>query len=160
MATECFKIDWTGYYSFNKAKSRPEARKLGLYAIYKPTFDERILLYVGKATDIGTRLNQHKQALQRLYSPEELNEVQIAIGVLTSLDGKSVNQGQLKDVESLFINKYKPERNAPSTKRGYTGRSALVVSTGKTGRFNKLTTHDKALLILIKDSIISDYDLY
>jgi hypothetical protein len=160
MATECFKIEWTGYYSFNKATSRPEANKLGLYAIYKPTFDEKNLLYVGKATKIGTRLNQHRQALQRLSSPEEVNELQIAIGVLTLLDGKSANQGQLKDIESLFINRYKPERNAPSTKKGYTGRSALVVSTGKTGRFNKLTTHDKTLSILIKDSIISDYDLY
>jgi hypothetical protein len=159
MATACYRIEWTGYYSLDKAKNQPEARKLGLYAVYKPTFSgERILLYVGKATEIGTRLNQHRQELQKFSSPEELNELQIAIGVLTSLDGKPATQVQLTDIESLFRNVYHPKGNAKSTMMGYTGRSALVVSTGKIEQFKKLTVHDKNLLKLIKDSIATNYD--
>jgi hypothetical protein len=158
MATECFKIEWTGYYSLDNAQNRPEARKLGLYAIFKPDFDERILLYIGKAAEIGARLTQHKQEWRQLYSPEELDEVEIAIGVLTSLDGDPVDREQLKDIESLFINKYKPKRNAPSTKSAYRGRSALVVNTGKRGEFSKITTHDKRLIALLEDSLTNDDD--
>lgn len=158
MATECFKIEWTGYYSLGNAQNRPEARKLGLYAIFKTDFDDRDLLYIGKAAEIGVRLTQHKQEWRQLYSPEELDEVEIAIGVLTSLDGDPVNREQLKDIESLFINKYKPKRNAPSTKTGYRGRSALVVSTGKKGQFGNITTHDKRLITLLEDNLTTDDD--
>jgi len=160
MATECFKIEWTGYYTVDEAHSQPEARKLGLYAVYKADFGEKTLLYIGKATGIGTRLNHYRQTLQKFFPPEELKELQIYIGVLTSLDGESVDQKQLKNIESLFINVYKPERNGESTKKGYKGRSALVVSIGEIGKFKMLTAHDKKLRRLIKDAIVSDYDLW
>jgi hypothetical protein len=149
MATECYKIEWTGFYSLSEANSRPEAKKLGLYVVFRRTSSgSRIPLYIGKATEIGTRLNKHRQEWQQILSPSVLNKLQIAIGVLTSLDGKPVTQKQLSDIEKLVLYEEHPERNAPSTKKAYTGRSLIVVNTGKMGRF--ITTHDKRLLKLIK----------
>lgn len=151
MATECFKIEWTGYYSLDKAKNQPEAKKLGLYAVYRVTsYGERILWYLGKATEIRARLNQHIQSWQKAFPPRELDRLQITIGALTSLDGKSATQVQLKHIESMFLNEYHPKGNAKSTMKGYKGRSILVVSNGKIGQFSKLTTHDKHLLKLLR----------
>jgi len=149
VATECYKIEWTGFYSLNEANSRPEARKAGLYIVFRFTPSGGTEpMYIGKATEIGTRLNKHRQEWQQVLSPSALNKLKIAIGVLTSLDGKPATQKQLSDIEKLVLYVERPERNAPSTKRAYTGRSAIVVNTGKMGRF--ITTHDKRLLKLIK----------
>jgi hypothetical protein len=158
MPTECYKIEWTGFYTLDKAHSQPEARKLGLYAVYKPVlFDEPILWYIGKATEIGAQLNKHRQEWQKILSPEQLNELEITIGVLTSLDGMPATERQLGDVESLFLNEYHPKGNDPSTMKGYKGRSALVVSTGKRVKVRKLTAHDKNLVKLIKNSTVTDW---
>jgi hypothetical protein len=151
MATECYKIEWTGRYSLSEANSRPEARKLGLYIVYASS-SSTIPLYIGKATEIGTRLKRHREGWQRVLSPSELNTLRIAIGVLTSLDGKPATPKQLSDVEKLYLCKYRPKRNAPSTMQRYSGRSMIVVSTGKKGRF--VVASDKQLVKLIKASTV------
>jgi hypothetical protein len=149
VATQCFKIEWSGFYSLNEVKSQPEAKKLGLYVVYRTTpSGKRNLWYIGKATEIETRINQHKQQWQQGFTPRELNRLQVLIGVLTSLDGKPATQGQLRDIESLFINEYHPQGNAPSTMKGYRGRSVIIANIGKMGRF--AVTHDKNLLKLLK----------
>lgn len=147
MATECYKIEWTGYYSLRDVDSRPEARKLGLYVVYASK-SSTIPLYIGKATEIRTRLNKHRQEWQQALTPGALNRLQVAIGVLTSLDGKPATQKQLSDIEKLYLCECRPKRNAPSTMKAYTGRPIIVINTGKMGRF--IVTHDKRLLKLIK----------
>jgi len=150
---DCFKIDWSGFYPLNEAKSRPEARNLGLYAVYKPEANRKILWYVGKATEIGTRLNKHRQEWQQALTPKELDRLLVAIGVLSYLEGSHISPKQLNDIESLFRHEYNPKRNDKSTMKGYQGDSILVVSTGKIGQFDKLTVHDKPLLKLIRDNL-------
>lgn len=147
MATQCYRIDWTGFYSLDEAESRPEARKLGLYGVYRFT-PRRMPVYIGKATEIGTRLNKHRQEWRQLLGPSVLNKYRVAIGVVTSLDGKPATQKQLRDIEKLVLCEARPERNAPSTKKGYAGPSIILVNTGKMGRW--IDTHDKQLLKLIK----------
>jgi len=105
-------------------------------------------LYIGKATEIRTRLEKHRQEWQQVLSPSVLNRLRIAIGVVTSLDGKPATQKQLSDIEKLVLCEERPERNARSTMKGYAGPSIIVVNTGKMGRW--ITTHDKQLLKLIK----------
>ena len=152
---DCFRIDWTGYYSLNDAIGRQEAKKLGVYAVYKPTTKKKSLWYFGKATNIGKRLDDHRKEWQQILSPTQMSKLQVAIGVIKLLEGEKVSQPQLKDTESLFINEYNPERNDPSTKKGYKGKSILIINTGKIGLFSKITIHDKSLLKQIKDNLIT-----
>lgn len=149
MGTQCYKIEWTGRYSLSQANSRPEARKLGLYMVFASS-TSTIPLYIGKSTELGKRLNKHRQNWQQVLSPSALNALRIAIGVLTSLDGTPATPKQLSDVEKLYLCEYRPKRNAPSTMQRYTGRSIIVVSTGKKGRF--ILASDKQLVKLIKSA--------
>jgi hypothetical protein len=150
---DCFKIEWFGFYSLNVAKNRPEARKLGLYAVYKPASGKRVLWYIGKAKEIGSRLNQHIQEWQQVLAPKQMEKLSVTIGVIDPLEGSRISPTQLNDIESLFRHEYKPKRNDKSTMKGYGGRSIFVISTGKTGGFNKITAHNKPLLKLIKDNL-------
>jgi len=150
---DCFKIDWSGFYSLNEAKNRPEANNLGLYAVYKPKSNRKFLWYIGKAKEIGARLNKHRQEWQQVLTPREMDRLQITIGVISPLEGSSISPKQLNDIESLFRHEYNPERNDKSTMKGYRGSSVLIVSTGKTVQFDKLTVHNKPLLTLIKDNL-------
>jgi predicted GIY-YIG superfamily endonuclease len=152
---DCFKIDWTGYYSLNEAINRHEAKKMGVYAVYKPTTKKKSLWYFGKATNIGKRLDDHRKEWQQALSPVQMSKLQVAIGVVKSLEREKTSQPQLGYIESLFINEYKPERNDLSTKKGYKGKSVLIISAGKTGLFSKITTHDKNLLKQIKDNLVT-----
>jgi hypothetical protein len=72
--------------------------------------------------------------------------------VLTSLDGKPATAEQLSDVEKVYPCRYCLKRNAPSTMQRYTGRSIIVVSTDKKGRF--VFAYDKQLVKLIKASTV------
>jgi hypothetical protein len=150
MATECYRIEWTGRYSLSEASSRPEARKLGLYMVFASSTSTNPL-YIGKATRLGTRINRHRQDWRS--SPSELNTVRIAMGVLTSLDGKPATQKQLSDVEKFLIWHDRPKRNAESTKQRYTGRSIIVVSVGRKGRL--VLASDKQLVKLIRTSRVA-----
>ena len=152
---DCFSITWSGFFTLDSAKSQPEARKLGLYAVYKPDSGKKLLWYLGKAKEIGTRLNKHRQDWQQVLTPAQMNRLQVAIGVLEPLEGSRISPTQLNDIESLFRHEYKPKRNDKSTTKGYTGRSVLVISSGKTGLFDKITVHNKALLKSIKDNLVS-----
>lgn len=152
---DCFKIDWTGYYSLNDAINRHEANTMGVYAVYKPTTKKKSLWYFGKATNIGKRLDDHRKEWQQALSPVQMSKLQVAIGVVKFLEGEKVSQPQLGCIESLFINEYEPERNDPSTKKGYKRKSILIISTGKIGLFSKITIHDKNLLKQIKDNLVT-----
>jgi len=150
---DCFKINWTGYYSLNEAKSCREAKKLGVYAVYRPIGGKKVLWYFGKATEIGARLDDHRKEWQQVLSQNQIGKLQVAIGVIEFLEGNQVSQKQLGHIESLYLNEYRPKRNNESTMKGYKGDSILIINTGKTGQFPKITVHDKPLLKLIRDNL-------
>lgn len=156
MAIECYKIEWTKPYSFKEAINRPEARQLGIYAIYDTIKTKKRLIYIGKSQEIGRRLVEHQQGISH-FMGKTSKKPHCSFGTIYSLSGSittaDISQKQLRDVESFFINEFQPSGNNSSTKKRYKGTSLIVINTGKPISFGKIVAHNKDLLKLIKATL-------
>ena len=134
MAIECYKVEWTKPYPFKEAVNRPEARQVGIYAIYKTASSKQKPLYIGKSQDLGRRLGEHQQGFSHIGG-KNTKKLSYSFGTIYSLSGSittaDISPQQLRDVESFFINELQPLGNGAATKKRYKGASLIVINIGK-----------------------------
>jgi len=154
MAIDVYKIEWSKPFPYEQAVSRPEASQHGIYAIYNTTKGKKTLVYIGKSQELRKRITQHQQGINR-FSKKEYT---YSLGTIYPLSGKTstgITPKQLREIESFFINKYKPSGNDISTKKGYKGTSLIVINIGKLICFNKVDAHNEDLLKLLKNNLVT-----
>lgn len=159
MPIECYKIDWSKPFSFTEAVNQPEARQLGIYAIYKTVSAKKILCYIGKSQEIGRILSEHKQGISHMFSEKDIKKHCVCFGTIYWLRGSistvDISPQQLREVESFFINELRPDGNGESTKKRYIGESVIIINTGKLISLDKVMAHNKELLKLLKDNLVT-----
>ncbi len=148
---EWFKIDWKGYYSIDTAPDKPEAKDIGVYAIYEMKGREpEKLLYVGETytQTFSTRLKQHRKDWIPRY---EGTKMAVCFGKIAFPAGKKISRQIVLDIERLLIHKLIPPINT-SGKKGYKGREIFVFNIGKNGngKIHSLITDDKEFLPLLR----------
>ena len=150
MAIECFKIEWTKTYPFDKALLQPEAKRGGAYALFKG--ETKKPYYIGKATRFDKRLSTHKRAIFRIMNKDERKKCRISFGIVSSFEISHmtdvITDAQLRSVENFLIMRIQPIGNGDSTKRRYTGKIPMIIAnTGNvfTG-LQKFMSQNKELL--------------
>ena len=155
MAIECYKVEWTKPYPFKEAVNRPEARQIGIYAIYRSAGSKKPQ-YIGKSQELGRRLGEHQQGFSHT-GVKDTKKIFYSFGTIYSLSGSittaDISPQQLRDVESFFINELQPLGNDIATKKHYKGISLIVINTGKPVPFSKVMAHNKDLLKLLKTNL-------
>ena len=150
MAIECFKIAWTKSSPFDKALLKPEAKRGGVYALFKG--ETKKPLYIGKANRFDKRLSTHKQTIFRMMSEAERRKCRISFGIVSSFDishmTDAITDAQLGGIENFLIMKVQPSGNGDSTKKRYTGKLPIIIAnTGSVFRgLNRFMSQNKELL--------------
>jgi len=153
---ECFKIEWKGFFSSDKVQDQPEAREKGIYVFYEMSWEEpERVLYIGQAQALNKRLKQHLQNWSHILSKEKMKELRVCVGIVYPLAESDASIRGLLEIESFFINTFKPEGNDASTKKGYKGSPIIIVNTGKIGLFKKVISSHPELLTLLKENLSS-----
>ena len=152
---DCFQVDWKGFYSLDDAQNKPESREKGIYGVYK---QNKVLYYIGESQEVGKRLSEHREAWARILSKSEMQSLSVCFGTIFSYEGSRPNLNitlkQLKDIESFFINTYKPEGNSEASKKGYKGIPLFVVNTGKINKLDKIICHNPDFIKLLKGCLL------
>jgi len=133
MAIECFKIEWTKAFPLDKVLLQPEAKRGGIYFLFKGGI--RKPYYVGKATRFDSRLSTHKQSFFRMMSETERKKCSVRLGFISSFEkshmSDTITPTQLSSIENFFITKLQPTGNGESTKQRDTGKYPLIaINTG------------------------------
>lgn len=148
---QCYSIDWKGHYSFTDVQNQPESREIGIYGVYKRN---KVLWYIGKSEELGKRLAKHIEEWSHILSKAEIKALTVCVGTIFSYEGSRPNLDikakQLNDIESYFINIYKPKGNAETTKKGYKGEPLFIVNTGKINKFDRILCYNVDFIKLIK----------
>ena len=146
---EWFRVHWKGPFSVDVSPNRPEARGIGVYAIYGMQGREfHRLLYIGETykQNFGTRLKQHKKDwLDKVEEPKKA----VCFGVVYLPKDKRISGKRVLDVERFLIHKKSPPFNNVS-KRGYKGREILVINTGKLGLLPVAAADDDDFIALLR----------
>ena len=157
MAIEVFQIEWTKPQPLDKALTQSAAQEGGIYAIGQINANGTKLQYVGKTKEFYGRSSTHMNYASHLNTKTQLKKYFIAFGLISCFDksrmSHDITPEQLKDVESFFINFYKPEGNSPATKKGYRGHPIIVFNTGKKVFKLKTLTNCPDLVKLLKISL-------
>ena len=150
MAIECFKIEWTKPSPFDKALLKPEAKRGGVYALFKG--ETKKPYYIGKANRFDKRLSTHKQTIFRMMSEAERRKCRISFGIVSSFETSHMTDVipavQLGPIENFLIMRVQPIGNGDSTKKRYTGRLPMIIAnTGSVFRgLNKFMSQNNELL--------------
>jgi hypothetical protein len=130
MPIECFKIEWTKSLPFNKALLQPEAKRRGVYALFKGNIKKPY--YIGKARTFDNRLSIHKQSIFRMMSEAERKKCYISFGIVSSFKishmTDAITDAELRSVESFLITRIQPIGNGDSTKKRYTGKLPMIIA--------------------------------
>ncbi|HEY40300.1 MAG TPA: hypothetical protein G4O18_00375 [Dehalococcoidia bacterium] len=150
MAIECFKIEWTKPFLFDKVLLQPEAKRGGVYALFKKGTTKAY--YIGKATRFDSRLSIHRQSIFRLMSEAERKRCFVRLGLISSFEvnhmSDTVSASQLGGIENFLITRLQPIGNGDSTKRRDTAKyPMIVINTGNTfGGLQKYMSQSSELL--------------
>jgi len=150
MAIECFEIKWTKTYPFDKALLQPEAKRGGVYALFKGEVKKPH--YIGKATRFDNRLSKHKRSIFRMMNEAERKKCYISFGIVSSFEISHmtdvVTDTQLSSIENFLIMRLQPIGNGDSTKKRYTGKLPMIIAnTGNVfNGLNKFMSQNNELL--------------
>jgi hypothetical protein len=158
MAIEVFQITWTKHFPLDKALDQPEAKEGGIYALFKGTASSKRLHLIGKTKEFMGRFSTRKQYAANMMTETERKNCHVCFGLISSFDisrmSNNTDDTQLRYIESFFINKFNPEGNDPSTKKGYKGSPIIIINGGKvTKPFEKVMTHNPDLIKLLKKNL-------
>jgi len=150
MAIECFKIEWTKLFSFDKALLQPQAKRKGVYGLFKGKAQK--LYYIGKSGTFGNRLSFHRQSIFRMMSEPERKRGYISFGTVSSFEISHmtdiVTDTQIRSIENSLIMTLQPIGNGGSTKIRDTGKlPMIIVNTGTLFKgLQKFMSQNKELL--------------
>lgn len=129
MAIECFKIEWTKPFPFDKALLQPQAKRKGVYGLFKGKAQK--LYYIGKSGTFGNRLSFHRQSIFRMMSEPERKRCYISFGVISSFEISHmtdvVTDTQIRSIENFLITTLQPIGNGRNTKRD-TGKLPMIIA--------------------------------
>jgi hypothetical protein len=157
MAIEVFQVEWTKLLLFDQARMQSSAQEGGIYIEARETSRGKELYYIGKAKEFYGRSRTHQN-----YASHELNKTEqkkrfITFGLITSFEksrlSHEITPEQLKEIESFFINYYRPAGNNAITKKGYKGHPIIVFNTGKRGFMSKTVTSCPDLVKFLKTNL-------
>jgi hypothetical protein len=156
MAIELFQVEWTKIQTFNQALNQAVSQESGIYAMYKKTGSNINLHYIGKSKDFYKRSSTRRNAMNQMMTDAEAKKTFIGFGLISCFDksrmSHDITPEQLKNIESFFINYFKPIGNDAITKKGYRGHTIIVFNTGKCFTKSKYISNSPELLKLLKVS--------
>jgi len=157
VAVECFKIEWTRLFPFDKALLQPEAKRGGVYSLFKG--ENQKPHYIGKANRFDKRLTTHKRAIFRMMSETERKKCRISFGIVSSFEmsrmSDAVTDAQLRSIENFPITRIQPIGNGDSTKKRDTGKFPMIIANTGTlfkGLKRLMSQSDELLRVLGKDT--------
>ena len=154
MAVEIFRVEWTKPQAFDQALTQAESQQGGLYAMLKVSRGVTNLSYIGKSKEFQKRFGTHRNSASHMMSDVDLKKCSVTFGIISSFEQSQMSHNitpeQLKDIESFYINHYRPLGNDPSTKKGYKGNTIISFNTGKCFQKQKIVSNSENLVKLLK----------
>jgi len=154
MAVEIFRVDWTKLQTFNEALTQSESQAGGIYALAKLYRGDYNLFYIGKSKDFQKRFGTHRNSASHLMSDADIDKCFVSFGLISSFEQSQMSHNftdaQLKDIESFYINFYRPIGNSEATKKGYKGNTIISFNTGKYFQKHKIISNSDNLIKLLK----------
>jgi hypothetical protein len=157
MAIEVFQVEWTKLLRFDRALTQSVAQEGGIYAMYVETPRIYQLHYIGKSKDFYKRSGTHRNSASHLMTEAQQKKCFISFGLISCFEksrmSHDITPEQLRDIESFFINEFKPHGNDQSTKKGYKGHPIIVFNTGKRGFMGETLSNCPDLIKLLKANL-------
>lgn len=151
---ELFQVEWTKIQTFNQALNQAVTQESGIYAMYKQTGRKTNLHYIGKSKDFGKRSSTRRNTMNQMMTETEAKKTYIGFGLITCFEksrmSHDITPEQLKEIESFFINYFRPNGNDAITKKGYKGHTIVVVNTGKCFTKSKYISNSPDLIKLLQ----------
>lgn len=147
MAETIYNVHWDGPYNWENRKEKLLDGHV-LYSIFglHPSYGDNSLLYIGRTSDIESRLNMHSEqwvtdeydiVKVRLAS---LSEITTWSGWKTDVQYQQADEDVVKAVEGLLIYANQPAYNSKN-KSSCTGENIRIFNTGKMGRILPETSY-------------------
>jgi len=154
MAVEIFRVEWTKLEGFDRALTQAESQEGGLYAMFRLNRGVNTLYYIGKSIDFYKRFGTHRNSASHLMSDADFQKCFVSFGLITSFEQSQMSHNftdaQLKDIETFYINYYRPIGNSESTKKGYKGNTIISFNTGKNFQKHKVISNSDNLIKFLK----------
>jgi len=154
MAIELFRVDWTKLQTFDTALTQAESQEGGIYAMFRLYRGNYTLFYIGKSKEFQKRFGTHRNSASHLMSDADINKCFVTFGIITTFEQSQMSHNftdeQLKDIESFYINNYRPAGNSEATKKGYKGHTIISFNTGKCFQKHKIISNSENLIKFLK----------
>jgi len=154
MAVEIFRVEWTKLQTFSEALTQAESQVGGLYALARLNRGVTSLYYIGKSKEFQKRFGTHRNSASHLMSDNDIQKCFVSFGLISSFEQSQMSHNftdaQLKDIESFYINNYRPIGNSEATKKGYKGNTIICFNTGKYFTKHKYISNSENLVKLLK----------
>ena len=156
MAIEVFQIEWTKLQPLDKALTQAIAQEGGVYIIVESTTNGMKPLYIGKTTSFYNRSSTHRNYASHLTVTKS-KKYSISFGIISCFDKSHISHDitpeQLKEIESFFINEFKPHGNDLSTKKGYKGQPIIIFNSGARLFASNILTNCPDLVKILKKKL-------
>jgi len=151
---DLFQVTWTKPTPLTTALTQAESQESGIYAMLKKVGENFNLFYIGKSADFYKRSGTHRNNISHMMTEAEIKKCYIAFGLITTFEhsqmSHTISPEQLKDIESFYINYYRPVGNSDSTKKGYKGNTIISFNSGKCFQKHKIISNSENLVKLLK----------